>query len=106
MLLKQGVLMLAGKKIYIYLFHSKRGFDVQIKSGISELFGTEKVCDSGFTDWQFNQLEAVASDILGTRIDDMGNTWLYRIPLHHQSFGHYIDVHVKSARFTKPLILD
>ena len=74
---------------------------MQIKSERSEIFGTEKVCNSVVTDWQFNQLDAVTSDILGTRIDDMGNIWLYRIPLYHQSFGHYIDVHEKSARFTR-----
>jgi len=32
-----------------------------------------------------------------TRIDDIGNIWLCRIPLHYQSFGHYIDVNGKSA---------
>ena len=70
---------------------------MEIKCKISEILGTEKVWNSVVTDWQFNQLEAAVSDIPGTRIDDMGNIWLYRIPQHYQSFGHYIDVYAKSA---------
>jgi hypothetical protein len=51
-----------GKK---YLFRRKRGFVVEIKCKISEIFGAEKVWNSVVTDWQFLQLEADISDILG-----------------------------------------
>ena len=74
---------------------------MEINTEVWEIFLTEKVSKSAVTYLQLHQLEAATSDILGTRIDDMRDMWLYRITLQHQYFGHYIDIHSKSAAFTR-----
>jgi hypothetical protein len=70
MLLKQDVVMLAGKELN--LFRSQRGFVVifyyfvlGFKCKISEIFGAEKFWNNVVTELQFHQLEAATSDIIG-----------------------------------------